>query len=364
MKETFKKLPFFSIRILPVLACGLLAVLLLKQLSLYDRLLALYQSLIPIFSGLVIAFLLQPIIDRIAQHMPLKSAVMVVYAGILLAGGALLVILLPILYQQLVDFAKVVPDWITKVEALLSQHHIVLENLEQYKDTFMEEGYTIVIDSVRNFLATTTKYGIGYITAFFISIDLEFWKRTARKLMKNYHKISLFYKTMSNIVYQYLLGTLLDLSFVAVTSWVILTAADFPNALLYAIILALSNLFPYIGPTIGLLLVVLVGLLSYEQLPILAFLLIWIVQQIEANFIQPLIFNKTMDVRPILTFVALFICEALFGIPGVLLSPIFASIMQIAFRSYVHTKTSDTVGAWEDIWQDFDEVMKEEENAQ
>ena len=72
-----------------------------------------------------------------------------------------------------------------------------------------------------------------------------------------------------------------------------------------------------------------------------------------------MIFNKTMDVRPILTFVALFVAEALFGIPGVLLSPIFASIMQIAFRSYLHAKTKDTIGKWEDIWYDFDEAMKD-----
>ena len=67
-----------------------------------------------------------------------------------------------------------------------------------------------------------------------------------------------------------------------------------------------------------------------------------------------------MDVRPILTFAALFVGEALFGIVGVILSPILASIMQIAFRSYVHARSRDTIGQWEDIWYDFDDVMKEE----
>ena len=39
----------------------------------------------------------------------------------------------------------------------------------------------------------------------------------------------------------------------------------------------------------------------------------------------------------------------------------FAAIAQIAFRSWLHAKTSDRVGEWEDIWQDFDEAMQQEE---
>lgn len=358
MKKWLHALPSIAHLVFLPLSCLVLLVLFLKQVSLYERIVDLYEALLPVFSGLVIAFLLQPIIDRLMKRFSMKSAVIIVYVGILLAGGLLMVVLLPILYQQIVDFAQLVPDWITKVEDFLSSHHIVSENLISYKQQFMEEGYNIVISSLQSFFASATQYGIAYITAFFISIDLEFWKHTAKKLLHHYQRFATFYKTMSNIVFQYLVGTILDLAFVAITCGVILYAADFPNAMLYAILLALSNLFPYIGPTIGLCLVILVGLLSYEQLPIITFLLIWIIQQIESNFVQPMIFNKTMDVRPILTFVALFFCEALFGIPGVLLSPIFASIIQIGFRSYLHAKTSDIVGEWEDIWYDFDDVME------
>ena len=93
---------------------------------------------------------------------------------------------------------------------------------------------------------------------------------------------------------------------------------------------------------------------------VLAFAIVWTIQQIESNFIQPMIFNRTMHVRPILTFVFIFLSEALFGVVGVILSPIFAAIAQIAFRSWLHSKTSDKIGEWEDIWQDFDEAMQEE----
>lgn len=359
MKQRIQRIACIALQLLPIFIALLIVILLLKQMDLYYTLLQLYDALFPIFGGLVIAFLLQPIIDRLSLHIKKKTAVVIVYVGILVFVGSLMLILLPILYQQIMDFAKVLPEWLQKIKDFLLTHHIVLENLEAYQQNFMEEGTTIVLNSLKSFFSTATNYGIAYITAFFISIDLDFWKHSARKLCKNYHRFLTFYKTMSNIVFQYLIGTVLDLAFVSITSGVILYAADFPNALLYAVLLALSNLFPYIGPTIGLLFVIAVGILSYDQLPIITIVLIWAIQQIEANFVQPMIFNKTMDVRPILTFVALFVAEALFGIPGILLSPIFASIIQIGFRSYLHARTKDTIGKWEDIWYDFDEAMKD-----
>lgn len=358
MKNTFEKFQSVSLKLLLPLLCIFIIVLILKQIHLYDVLIHLYQTLIPIFSGFIIAFLLQPIIDKLSKRYPKKIAVSIVYFGILLAGIILVIALIPIIYEQLVDFSHMLPSWLIKIEDFLMKLHIPIINLDSFKQSFVQEGYSFVFDSLLSAGNTITKYGIGYMTAFFISIDLDFWIHTFKKIIPNMDQFTTFYKTMSNIIYQYLIGTFLDLTFIAITTGIILYFANFPNALLYAILLALLNLFPYIGPTIGLAIIILVGILSYEQPPYMTFFIVWCIQQLESNIIQPVIFNKTMDVRPILTFISLFICEVLFGIPGVILSPIFAAIIQITFRSYLHSKTSNQVGKWEDIWYDFDEVMK------
>lgn len=345
--------------IAPFLAI-LLLILILKQLDLYERAVDIYTSCLPVFMGAVIAFLLQPIIDRIHRRFSLRTSVLIVYIGIFVVACVFVVVMAPIIYKQIVDFVDILPSWLHKIEQFMQKYHISYDNFDVLKDTYIKEGYVIVIDSLKNTMDTATSYGIAYITGFFISIDLEFWKRTARKLIPNMHQFSTFYLTMSNIVYQYLVGTLIDLLFIVLSVGAVLYISDFPNAILYAVILALLNLFPYIGATIGLLLIALVGALSYTTFPFIPFLIVWTIQQIESNFIQPMIFNRTMNVRPILTFVFIFISEAFFGVVGVILSPIFAAIAQIAFRSYLHSRTSDTVGDWDDIWRDFDEVMQEE----
>lgn len=360
-RKTFvdSTLRFIKKSILPLFAV-LLLVIVLKQINLYNRLVNIGASCLPVLMGGVVAFLLQPFIDKLHEHFSMRTSVLLVYLGICVIGALLLFMLIPVIYRQIVDFASMLPHWLEKIAIFLKQYHISYADFNSISDTYVKEGYIVVIDSLKTTFSTITKYGIAYITGFFISIDLVFWKRTAKKIVPNVQQFATFYKTMSTIVYQYLIGTLLDMLFIAISVGVVLYVGGFPNAILYALILALLNLFPYVGATLGLVMIGIVGALSYEQFPIVVFLIVWSIQQLESNFIQPMIFNRTMNVRPILTFVFIFISEALFGIVGIVLSPIFAAIAQIAFRSYLHSKTCDSVGEWDEIWRDFDEVMSEE----
>lgn len=358
--KTKKRILRFSNEWICLAILLLIGIVILKQLDLYDRLISIYYSCLPILMGVVIAFLFQPLIDRLQRRFSLRISVLIVYFGLFVISVLFVIILVPIVYEQIMDFLSVMPSWLVKIEHFFKTYHLSYDAITNFKDKYLEEGYVIVIDSLRHTISEGTKYGFAYITAFFISIDLPFWKRTLKKIMPRYHQFTTFYKTMSNIVYQYLIGTFLDLMFIVISVGLVLYWFDFPNAILYAIILALLNLFPYIGASIGLVLIAIVAVLSYDRFPFLAFFIVWCLQQIESNFIQPMIFNRTMNVRPLLTFVFIFISDALFGWIGVILSPIFAAIAQIAFRSYIHSKTSNTVGEWEDIWYDFDEAVKGE----
>ena len=98
-------------KLLVPLAAFLLLVLLLKQLQLYDWIVDIYKSCLPVLMGIVIAFLLQPLIDRLQQHVSQKLAVMLVYIGIALVLAVFVIGMIPIIYKQVMDFAEVVPVW-------------------------------------------------------------------------------------------------------------------------------------------------------------------------------------------------------------------------------------------------------------
>lgn len=344
------------------LFCIYLVILVLKQLNLYLRFIAILSSFLPIFYGIIIAFLIQPVIDKLQKYFSKRWSVIFVYAGILVLLILLLIILFPVLYDQIIELFTVMPEWIVKLEAIFLKYNVSYESLNSLKDMFISDGTVYIVQNLKTIMNTFIQYGLGYATAFFISIDLDFWVTIFHRLPFEINRLENFYKTMSNIIFQYLAGTFLDLLFIAISTGCILYLSGFPSAILYAILLALLNLFPYIGATFGLLLIVIVGMLSYSNPPYFVYIIIWIIQQLESNLIQPLIFNRTMKVRAIFTFVSVFISEAFFGIPGLILSPILASVAQIAFRSYMYVKTTDSVGEWNDIWYDFDVVIKEVES--
>ncbi len=349
-----------SQKLLTPLIFILIFVVLLKQLHLYDWVQNIFASCLPVGAGIGIAFLFQPLIDRLQQYVSAKLSVMIVYIGFAILLAFMFFSLIPIIYYQIADLSVMLPKWLDYLEEFLSKYHIPLQDIEQWKQTYFKQGYEMLLSSIMSTFESAAGYGIAYIIAFFISIDVDFWKRTIKKVLKNVNQFSTFYKTMSTIVYQYLIGTLIDMLFIVISVGIILWIFEFPNALLYAVLMALLNLFPYVGATIGLIIILLIAAISYPSFPITMAILLWGIQQVEANFIQPMIFHHTMHVRPILTFIFIFISEAVLGIPGIILSPIFAAIAQIGFRSWLHAKTSDQVGKWEDIWQDFDEAIRQE----
>ena len=360
MKEKLRVLRAYCKQSLPILLSVLIFVVIMQYLSLMDYALSIVKAMLPFVMGAILAFLFQPLVDRLHHKYSYKASVRIVYLGVLCILIVLLLILLPILYQQIIELMIYVPNVVSTIQNWLQPYIKDTDMLLKFSQTYITEGSNAVIKMLQNTLQTFTFYAIAYITAFFISSDIAFFKRVCKKIAPSIQTFETFYLTMSNIVYQYIKGTCIDLLFISITTSIVLVIFRFPNWLMYAVLLALFNLFPYIGATIGLVVIGFAGLIHFEQFPWIAFGTIWLLQQLEANFIQPMIFNKTMNVRPLLNFVFLFIGEALFGIPGVIFSPILAAIAQIAFRSWLHARVKHTVGDWNDIWVDFDVAMEQE----
>ena len=84
---------------------------------------------------------------------------------------------------------------------------------------------------------------------------------------------------------------------------ILLFIFQFPESFIVAAILALSNLFPIFGPLFGFVVFVLLCLMMYPQFPFLLVILVFVFQQIESNWIQPLIFKKVMHLKPIVTLI-------------------------------------------------------------
>lgn len=350
MKEKINMLRRTLMQWLPASVCIYVILLLLQRIGLYDPLITLLMALKPLLYGLILALSMQPIVLNLKKYFTNRTSVFIVYGGVMLVFILFLLLLLPVLISEIATISETLKTWLAQLYKWLDRMELDFVFNDDFKRSLINSSTDIGMKFVMDGLSGFTVFTLSYMIAFFISIDFDEGVNTFKKYVVNHQQWFNFYKTGSNVIVQYIIGTGIDLLFIFVSVFLILVLFHFPNSLLYAGLLALLNLFPYVGATIGILLIALAGYLHLAQFPFLCIAAVWLLQQIEANFIQPLIFHKAMDVHPLYLFMGLLLGEALFGIVGLILSPILASFIQISVRSYMHAASHQDVGGWEDIF--------------
>jgi predicted PurR-regulated permease PerM len=133
----------------------------------------------------------------------------------------------------------------------------------------------------------------------------------------------------------YVAGALLIASLAGATSLVFLGMLGLEYALTLALVVAVLDLIPIIGATLGAAIVSLIALID-SPVKAAACLVFYIVyQQIENYLIYPRVMGRTVDVPPALTVIAALVGGALLGVVGALLAIPTAAALLLIFREVV-----------------------------
>ena len=102
-----------------------------------------------------------------------------------------------------------------------------------------------------------------------------------------------------------------------------------PYAAPLALLVAVLDLVPLMGATLGGALLVIVGLFvePWKAVVLLVFVLVY--QQVESNLLQPLVYSKAVQLNGLVILIALLVGGQLLGIPGALLAIPVAEIIRI-----------------------------------
>ena len=167
-------------------------------------------------------------------------------------------------------------------------------------------------------LATNVKKGIYAL----------FKTRRANQIIKEIRYIN---KTFGG----YIIGMLLDSLNIAVLCYIGTTLLDMPYSILISVIVGVTNVIPFFGPYLG---AIPSAILIFMVDPIKAIyfiIFIFVLQQIDGNFIAPRIIGDSTGMSPLMVLAAIMIGGGLFGIPGMLIGvPVFAILCTIV-KNYV-----------------------------
>jgi predicted PurR-regulated permease PerM len=130
----------------------------------------------------------------------------------------------------------------------------------------------------------------------------------------------------------YITGNLLISVICGVLTWIMLLILGVPFAGLIALFVAIADLIPLVGATLGAVIAVVAGLVHSVTAAIVLTIFFIVYQQLENHLLQPLIFSRTVRLNPLTVLVAILLGVELAGILGALLAIPVAGMAQIIVR--------------------------------
>ena len=134
----------------------------------------------------------------------------------------------------------------------------------------------------------------------------------------------------------FVLGNLVSSAIAGAGTFVWLEIVGVPYAGLLAVFVALVDLVPIVGSTLGGVAVSLVALTVSLQVAVATAIFYVLYQQFENYVLVPRVMKKTVDVSPLTTIIAALLGGALMGIVGALVAiPIAAAVQLMAQEVFV-----------------------------
>ncbi len=148
----------------------------------------------------------------------------------------------------------------------------------------------------------------------------------------------------SRALHLWLLGRLVSMAAVGALTWVGLTLIGVPAALTLALLAALLEFVPFIGPIVAAVPALLLGFAAGPDKAIWVALLFLIIQQFEGYVLEPLVQQRAVDIPPALLLFAVVAGGLIFGLGGIFFAaPLTVVLYVLTKRLYVqealHTET-------------------------
>lgn len=142
-------------------------------------------------------------------------------------------------------------------------------------------------------------------------------------------------RDINRAVVGYVVGNLLISVVAGIVTWLTLEILGVPFAVPLAVVMALFDLIPLVGATLGGIIIGIVcAIVDFPTAPIVWVVVLILYQQLENHLIQPIIYGRTVQLHPLLVIVAILIGGTLLGVLGALLAIPAAAVVQIVIRDW------------------------------
>ena len=322
--------------------------IIIKEWHLKETLIMILKTISPLFVGLFLAWLFDPIISYLEKKGVRRTlGSLVTYITFAAAIILILELIIPVLISQMNDFIAIIPNVVENLKGILDK--IILKFDSKAFDAVAVRNNVInaLTNSGTNLTATLPNtvfniakalvsgigvFLVGIIIGFYLSIGFKNAAEVIITLVPE--KLREDAKRLTNDVNttcrHFVKGALIDAFIIFTVSSLAFAICGLKAPLLFGLFCGITNVIPYVGPYIGGAPAVIVAFSQGTTIGIFTLISIIVIQAIEGNFLQALIMSKSTKLHPVTIIIGLLVFGYFFGIIGMVVStPIIGAIKAI-----------------------------------
>lgn len=296
--------------------------------------------LAPICFAMIIAILLNPLVNRLQRKRVPK--LLAIFLSLLLAlvivGGILFFIT-----SQIMNFGANLPELKLRFNEHISELQQWVSSTFKFSVTKQQKAIDDMLDTAQSAAGGALGSLLGTIGLIFLVPIYTFLMLFYKTLLVNFFhevfaeentvKVSEVLVETKSAIQSYMVGLLLEALIVSLMNSVALMILGVDYAILLGVMGGLLNMLPYIGGLIAIALPVLIATVTKDgyttQVGVIgAYTLI---QFIDNNFLVPFLVSSRVKINAFFSIVVVFLGGALWGVAGMFLSIPFVAILKIIF---------------------------------
>ena len=329
----------------------------------------LFGILAPFLVAIIISYVLYKPCSKIEKRFKKKSkharglSIFIVYAIVFVFLFLVLKFVIPVVINSVIDFVNNIQSYYNSITtneigdgwAPLIKDNIIRPLVEyiqglDFKYMLTPEKMLEYLSSAIGVVKTVFSFFIAIICSVYIlserenivgSID-KFAKATMSE--KGYAKFNRYFTSGNTIFFGFLSSQFIDAIVVSILTSITLLILKVKYAVLLGFIIGLFNLIPYFGAIVAIGIAGIITILTggWRQALIMV-IIVTIVQQLDANIINPRITGSKLNVSPLLIIFSVTIGGAYFGVVGMFLAVPVAVLIKLMVSDYIYNKNRELI---------------------
>jgi predicted PurR-regulated permease PerM len=317
--------------------------------------------LLPYLLGLVLAYLLLPVVNWLARRMPRRLhawglarplSILITYVALIALFAGVVAFIVPIVVDQVEILIKNWPDLTARVEDLWEQglgwytetlpsewKDTIEGNLRDLLDQIVLAVQNGIVATVRT-ISSTIGFIIGLVVIpfwlFYILNDESRVKEGVLQVLPQQIRpdVLCVARLIDDVASAYIRGQLLLVLFIGSMATLSLAIIGVPFALVLGIIAGMFEILPYVGPILGAIPAVLVALLSDPISALWVAVAFFAIQQVENLILVPRVAGESVKLHPAVVMVVLVIGNELGGFLGMIFAVPVTAIVRDLFKYF------------------------------